>query len=68
MKHTLAILTVLLLTQIARAADAPQTVKPNVVIFIADDLTWHDVACFGGPTDARTPNLDRMAAEGTRFT
>ncbi|MCF7674145.1 MAG: sulfatase [Akkermansiaceae bacterium] len=42
--------------------------KPNIVIFIADDLTWHDVACFGGPTDARTPHLDRLASEGLKLT
>jgi N-sulfoglucosamine sulfohydrolase len=52
-----------------RAADAPPpAAQPNIVIFIADDLTWHDIACFGGPTDARTPNLDRLAAEGLKLT
>ncbi len=42
--------------------------KPNVLIIIADDLTWHDVACFGGPTDARTTHLDALAAQGMRLT
>jgi len=42
--------------------------KPNIVIFIADDLSWHDVACFGGPTSARTPNLDKFAREGMKLT
>ena len=42
--------------------------KPNIVIFIVDDLTWHDVACFGGPTDAKTPYLDRLASEGMKLT
>ena len=42
--------------------------RPNIVIFIADDLTWHDVACFGGPTDAKTPHLDRLAHEGMTLT
>ena len=42
--------------------------KPNIVIFIADDLSWHDVACFGGPTDAKTPHLDRLATEGLKLT
>ncbi len=49
------------------AADAPSA-KPNIVIFIADDLTWHDVACFGGPTVAKTPNLDKLASEGLKLT
>ncbi|MCE9612293.1 MAG: sulfatase [Chthoniobacter sp.] len=68
MRSTFAIVTALLLTQTTQAADAPQTAKPNFVIFIADDLTWHDVACFGGRTDARTPNLDRLAGEGMKLT
>jgi uncharacterized sulfatase len=45
-----------------------ESAKPNIVIFIADDLSWHDVACFGGPTDAKTPNLDRLAGEGIKLT
>ncbi len=40
---------------------------PNVVIIFADDLGYGDLGCYGHPTIA-TPNLDRMAAEGTRFT
>lgn len=46
------------------AAERP----PNVVIFIADDLSWHDVVCFGGPTDAKTPHLDQLAREGLKLT
>jgi len=40
---------------------------PNVVIIFADDLGYGDLGCFGHPT-IRTPNLDRMAAEGLRLT
>jgi arylsulfatase A-like enzyme len=40
---------------------------PNVVLVLADDLGWGDLASFGN-TRIRTPNLDRMAAEGARFT
>ena len=59
----------LLSVAVIRAADAPQPAsKPNIVIFIADDLTWHDVACFGGPTNAKTPHLDRLASEGLKLT
>jgi uncharacterized sulfatase len=50
----------------ARGADA--AAKPNVLIIIADDLTWHDVRCFGGPTAAQTPHLDLLAAQGMRLT
>jgi N-sulfoglucosamine sulfohydrolase len=42
--------------------------KPNLLIIIADDLTWHDVHCFGGPTAAQTPHLDALAAQGMRLT
>ncbi len=40
---------------------------PNFVVIFADDLGYGDLGCYGHPT-IRTPNLDRMAAEGMRFT
>lgn len=47
----------------ARAEDTP----PNFVILFADDLGINDLGCFGR-RDQRTPNLDKLAAEGARFT
>jgi N-acetylgalactosamine-6-sulfatase len=41
--------------------------RPNVVIILADDLGWGDLGCYGHPK-FKTPNLDRMAAEGARLT
>ena len=41
--------------------------KPNIVIFLADDLGWGDLACYGHPR-IKTPHLDQFANEGVRFT
>ncbi len=41
--------------------------KPNVVFILADDLGYGDLGCYG-QQKIRTPNLDRLAAQGTRFT
>jgi len=41
--------------------------KPNFVIIFTDDQGYQDVGCFGSPL-IKTPNLDKMAKEGTRFT
>ena len=40
--------------------------RPNVVMLLADDLGWADIGCYDGPV--KTPNLDSLAEEGTRFT
>ncbi len=44
-----------------------KTKRPNLVLIFADDLGYGDLSCYGHPV-IRTPNLDRMAAEGVRFT
>jgi arylsulfatase A-like enzyme len=41
--------------------------KPNIVHIVADDLGWKDVG-FNGCADIKTPNLDKLAAEGAKFT
>ncbi len=41
--------------------------KPNIVLILADDLGWRDLGCYGS-TFYETPNLDRLARQGMRFT
>src|SRR6188474_2347464 len=43
-----------------------QSSRPNVVVFLADDLGYSDLGCYGG--EIATPNLDALAAGGLRFT
>lgn len=40
--------------------------QPNIVMVFIDDMGWGDFSCFGNK-DAKTPNIDRLAAEGIRF-
>ena len=44
----------------------PQTKKPNIVFILCDDLGYGDLECYG--SSIRTPNLNRLAQEGMRFT
>jgi len=54
-------------TGAAPASRAANARKPNFIIVFTDDLGYNDLGCFGSPL-IRTPNLDRMAAEGMKFT
>jgi arylsulfatase A-like enzyme len=45
---------------------APAAQRPDILVILADDLGWSDIGCYGG--EIETPNLDRLAAEGLRFT
>ncbi|MBS1827419.1 MAG: sulfatase-like hydrolase/transferase [Acidobacteria bacterium] len=52
---------------LAPFAAPAQTSKTNIVLILADDLGYECLNCYGG-TSYKTPNLDRMAAQGVRFT
>ena len=69
MKHLLLalILTSLLGAPPLLAQAQTENSPPNLVFIMADDLGYGDVGAYG-QTQIQTPNLDRMAAEGTRFT
>ena len=45
-----------------------QTSPPNVVLILADDMGYGDVTCYDPKSQIHTPNLDRLASEGVRFT
>lgn len=47
-------------------ADETPAKRPNIVLILADDLGWSDLGCYG--SEISTPNIDRLAASGTRFT
>jgi arylsulfatase A len=53
---------------LALSLSAPAADKPNLIFVLCDNLGNGDVRCFNPQAKQRTPNLDRMAAEGTRFT
>ena len=48
-------------------ASAEKPAPPNVLFIISDDLTATALSCYGNKI-CRTPNIDRLAAQGTRFT
>ncbi len=61
MKHTTTVIFLLIAGMWLAQA------RPNIVFILTDDMGYADVGCYGAP-DAKTPNLDRLAAEGVRFT
>lgn len=50
----------------ATACASAPTAKPNIVVILADDLGYGDLGCYG-QQKIRTPNIDRLAAEGMKF-
>jgi len=53
---------------VAPAAKAKATPRrPNILLIMSDDQTWRDNGCYGNP-DVKTPNIDRLASQGMRFT
>src|SRR5690348_6028622 len=63
-------LAFLLLTSVAvlAAGVAPAvTSRPNIIVILADDIGYGDLSCYGAKL-VQTPNLDRLARDGRRFT
>src|SRR5262245_41426501 len=61
------ILAVCIIGLSARPLPAADVPPPNVVVFLADDLGYGDLGCYGHP-DIKSPNLDNFAKDGMRFT
>lgn len=61
MRHLLALMILFF------AVGRIEAVKPNIIFIMADDLGYGDAGCYGGKTIA-TPNIDRLAMQGIRFT
>lgn len=51
----------------ARGAETAASSRPNIVVVLCDDLGYGDLSCYGHPV-IKTPNLDRLASSGIRFT
>jgi arylsulfatase len=64
MIRSLLLLAALSVVQLGSAAAGPS--KPNILLILADDMGFSDAGCYGG--EISTPNLDRLAGEGLRFT
>ncbi|MBT3469012.1 MAG: arylsulfatase [Opitutae bacterium] len=62
MKHLISSVILLLLTVFISYAED----RPNIVVIMSDDMGYSDLGCFGG--EIRTPNLDKLAAGGLRYT
>ena len=66
-KETALLLTAVLAVSGLTLQAIAATTKPNIILILADDMGYGDIGPFGS-TKNRTPNLDRMAREGMRFT
>jgi len=61
------ILIFLLLSVLVSYGQKTESSKPNVIVILTDDQGWADLGCYGSE-DLYTPNMDRLAKEGVRFT
>ena len=67
MKRTFFIMLTLLTCLPSLASPQARAEKPNLIVFMADDLGYADVG-FNGCKDIPTPNIDSIAADGVKFT
>ena len=60
-------ITSILLIAALNTVSAYASDRPNIILILADDLGYRDLSCFGSPA-VKTPNLDRLAREGMKWT
>jgi arylsulfatase A-like enzyme len=63
----IAVCVLLMRPPVSASAATTSIPPPNIILILTDDMGFGDIGCYGGRF-APTPNLDRMAREGTRFT
>lgn len=66
-RFSLVMVAISIVSFSAVAADADSDSPPNIIFVLADDLGFNQIGCYGD-TPIRTPNLDRLAGNGIRFT
>jgi arylsulfatase A-like enzyme len=64
----LALLGTIRPVQAAEAQHAPPDKRPNILFIYTDDQSWNTLSCYNGWPWVHTPNIDRLAKEGVRFT
>jgi arylsulfatase A len=65
--HTLTFaLTMTVVSAVSAQASRPIGTKPNIILIMADDVSWEAFGCYGAE-DYKTPNIDTLAADGVRF-
>jgi arylsulfatase len=63
---SIGLLAIIVVAIFAAGCTTKEVKQPNVLLIMVDDLGFSDVGCFGG--EIKTPNLDRLASSGLRFT
>jgi arylsulfatase A-like enzyme len=59
----------IIFTSVTLISQAAEVMKPNIIVIMADDLGYGDIGCYGAkPKNLKTPNIDKLAANGLRFT
>lgn len=66
-RYTILLSALLALTSLSSSAVSAAPRPPNIVLFVVDDLGWRDLSCYGS-SFYDTPNVDRLAASGMKFT